>query len=118
MVDGIQRNFYKKVLRIPRNAAKRTHELLFVRDSRRGTILCDAIKHWIRVEQNAEVEPMRKDYDWQVGRLRVERWARRQREEMDTIGLEYIWQNAIETKIRSVCHIIKLRCAESEDRID
>jgi len=69
-------------------------------------------RFWIRVKQSAEVEPMRRGYDWQVGQPRVECWDRTVREELDTIGLDYIRQNAREAEIRSMCHIIKLRCAD------
>jgi hypothetical protein len=55
---------------------------------------------------------MRQGYDWQVGQPRVECWDRRLREELDAIGLDYIRQNVRETGIRSMCHIIKLRCAD------
>lgn len=57
------------------------------------------------------MERTRQGYDWQVVQPRVESWDRRLREELDTIGLDYIWQNVRETEIRSMCHIIKLRCA-------
>jgi hypothetical protein len=54
---------------------------------------------------------MRQVYDWQVVQSRVESWDRRLREELDTVGLDYIWQNVSETETRSICHFIKLRCA-------
>jgi len=57
---------------------------------------------------------MRQSYDWQVGQPRVECWDRRLREEMDNIGLDYVRQNARETEIRSMCHIMKLRCAVNQ----
>jgi hypothetical protein len=63
IVEGKQGKFCKKVLRIPRNAAKGAVEIEVARDTRRGKILCAEIEHWIRVKQSAEVEPMRQDYD-------------------------------------------------------
>jgi hypothetical protein len=112
MVEGIQDKFCKKVLRIPRNAAKGAVEIEVARDTRRGKILCAEIEHWIRVKPSAEVESTRQDYDWQVGQPRVECRDRRLREELDTIGFGYIRQNARETEIMSMCHIIRLRCAD------
>jgi hypothetical protein len=112
MLEGIQGKFSKKVLRIPRNAAKGAPEMEVARDSRRGKILCAEIECWIMVKQSAEVESMSQGYDWQVGQPRVECWDRRVRKELDTVGCDYILQNARETEIRSMCHIIKLRCPE------
>jgi len=39
MVEGIQEKFCKKVLKIPRSAAKGAVEIKVARDSRRGKIL-------------------------------------------------------------------------------
>lgn len=86
-MDGIQRKFCKKVLRIPRNAAKREAENEIGRESMRGNNLCAAIKYWISLKHSARAEPVRLCYDWQVGQLKVECWARRLSEELDTVGL-------------------------------
>ena len=49
-MDGTQGKFCKKVLRIRRNEAKREAESELVRESRRGNILCAAIKYWISLK--------------------------------------------------------------------
>jgi hypothetical protein len=95
-VDGIQGNLCKKVLRIPRNVVKEAAKSELGLDSRRGKILSAATKYWVRVMQSVDEEPVRQCYKWQVGQPRVECWARRLREELDTIRLGYKWQNARE----------------------
>jgi hypothetical protein len=79
IVDGIQGKFCKKVLRIPRNAAKREAENEFGRDSMRDNILCAAIKYWTSLKKSARAVPVRLCYDWQVGQPKVECWTGRLR---------------------------------------
>ena len=90
----IQGKFCKKMLRNSKNAAKRAAGSELGRDSRRGKILCTVIKYRVRVKQSAEEELVEHCYERQVGQLRVERWTRRLREELDTVGLGYMLRNA------------------------
>lgn len=88
-MEEMQGKFCKKVLRIPRNAARREAENEIGRDSMTGNIPYTAIKYWISLQQSARAETARLCYDWQVGQPKVECWARRLREELDTVGLVY-----------------------------
>jgi hypothetical protein len=53
LVEEIQGKFCKKVLRIPRNAARWEAENEIGRESMGGNILCAAIKYWISLKQSA-----------------------------------------------------------------
>jgi len=46
----------------------------------------------------------------------VESWARRLREELDTIGLGYLWQIARPAEIRTTCHSIMSDAQKCKDR--
>jgi hypothetical protein len=59
---------------------------------------------------------VRQCYKWQVGQPKVESWAGRLKEELDTVGLGCIWQNEGEKEMRTICHITKTRCLDSHDR--
>jgi hypothetical protein len=65
----IHRRLCKKILGILRFAANRVAELELGRDSRRGIVLCLAVKYWQRTLQMDKEELVRVCYEWQVNNL-------------------------------------------------
>jgi hypothetical protein len=68
-IDIIHRRLCKKILGVPRFAANRVAELKLGRDSRRGKVLCRAVKYWQRTLQMDMEELVRVCYEWQVNNL-------------------------------------------------
>jgi hypothetical protein len=62
-ISIIQGRFCKKILRIPRFAANGVAELELGRDSRRGKVLCVAVKYWLRILQMDRGELVRGCYE-------------------------------------------------------
>jgi hypothetical protein len=61
--DIIHGRLCKKILGIPRFSANGVAEVELGRDSRRGKVLCPAVKYWLRTLQ---MELVRVCYEWQV----------------------------------------------------
>jgi hypothetical protein len=61
----------KKILRIPRFAANGVAEVELGGDSRRGKVLCLAVKYWLRTVQTDKEELVRVCFEWQVMNLTV-----------------------------------------------
>jgi hypothetical protein len=51
-------------------------------------------------------------YEWQKRKLKSESWTRKLREELDKIGLGYIWQDPQENSVSRAYKIIKERCSD------
>jgi hypothetical protein len=90
-IDLIHGRDCKKILGIPRFAANGVAEVELGRDSRRGKVLCRAVKYWQRTLQMDKEEPVRVCCEWQVNSL--DSWARKLSEQLSKVGLAYIWQD-------------------------
>jgi hypothetical protein len=75
-IDIIHGRLCKKILRIPRFATNGVAELELGRDSRRGKVLCRAVKYWQRTLQMDKKELVRVCNDWQANNLEFGSWAR------------------------------------------
>jgi hypothetical protein len=108
--DVIQRRYCKKVLlRIPRFAVNRISKLELGRDSMRGKILCLAVKYWLLIPQMHKKEIVRGCYELQISYLKFGSWAIKLSEELDKIGLVYIWQDPQENSVSRTCTKMKER---------
>jgi hypothetical protein len=101
--DIIHGRLCKKLLGIPRFAEDGVAELELGRDSRRGKVLCFAVKYWQRILLVDKEELVRVCYEWQVNNLEFGSWAKKLSEQLSKIGLGYIWQDLREN-IVSVIH--------------
>jgi hypothetical protein len=88
--DIIHGRFCKKILGIPRFAANGIAELQLGRDSRRGKVLCRAVKNLQRTLQMDKEELVRVCYEWQVNNLEFESWARKLSKQLSKIGRIYL----------------------------
>jgi hypothetical protein len=52
------------------------------------------------------LEIVRACYEWQINNLKVDGWAKKLKEELEKIGLAYIWQSHSEINIH-ICKIIR-----------
>jgi hypothetical protein len=59
------------------------------------------------------LEIVRACCEWQINGLNVDGWAKKLKEEMEKIGLAYIWQSQSEINV-SVCKIIREICNDIE----
>jgi hypothetical protein len=73
--DIIHGRLCKKILGIPRFAANGVAEIQLARDSRRGKVLCLAVKYWLRTLQMDKEELVRVCYEWQVNNFDFDSWA-------------------------------------------
>jgi hypothetical protein len=81
-IDIIHGRLCKKILGIPRFATNGVAEVQIGRDSRRGKVLCLAVKYWLRTLQMAKEEPVRVCYEWQVNNFEFDSWARKLSEQL------------------------------------
>jgi hypothetical protein len=58
---------------------------------------------------------IRYSYEWQVNNLKFGSWAKKLREELDKIGLGYIWQYPQDNSVSRTCKIIKESCREQQN---
>jgi hypothetical protein len=89
---------------------------IFVRLTEEEVKCLPIILNRVRAKQIAEEEPVKQCYEWTVGQLMVESWARRLREELDPIWLDYLWQIARAAEIRTTCHNIMSDAQKCKDR--
>jgi hypothetical protein len=67
------------------------------RDSRRGKVLCLAVKYWLQILQMGKEELGRVCYEWQMNNLKFGSWAKKLSEEL------YIWQESQENSVSRTC---------------
>jgi hypothetical protein len=88
----VQRKYCKRVLlSTPRFAVNGVVELKLGKDSRRGKVLCLAVKFRPWIPQIDKKETVRGSYEWQINNFKFGSWAIKPSEELDNIGLGYIW---------------------------
>ncbi|KDR17814.1 hypothetical protein L798_08243 [Zootermopsis nevadensis] len=109
-VDVIHGRFCKKVLGIPRVGANGVAEVELGRDSRRSKVLGLVTKFWLRILQMDRDDLVRRCYDWQVLNLKIGGWAKGVKEELDKLGLGYIWQDPQGRSVGRTWEILKERC--------
>jgi hypothetical protein len=107
-IDNIHSRFCKVSLRMPRLAANNVAELELGRVSRRGKVLNRIAKYWLRLLGMDSSELVKMCYEWQMNNLKVDGWAKKLKEELERMGLTYIWQNQTEINV-TVCKIIRER---------
>jgi hypothetical protein len=112
-IDRIHSKFCKVILGMPRSAANNVAELELGRVSRRGKVLSRITKFWLRLLGMESSELIKLCYEWQIKNLRVDSWMKKLKEELESIGLAYIWQNQLEIN-GNVCKIVKERCNDIE----
>jgi hypothetical protein len=88
---------------LPRFAANGVAEAELGRDSRRGKVLCPAVKYWLRTLQMDKEEPARVCYEWQVNNLEFDSWASKLNEQLSKIGLGYIWHDLSVNTVSGIC---------------
>jgi hypothetical protein len=49
-------------------------------------------------------------YEWQINNLNAEVWARKLKQQLEKIGLAYIWQNQAESNANKIYKVIRERC--------
>jgi hypothetical protein len=86
-VERIHGRFCKKILRLPRCVANGMAEMEVGRHSRRGKAMWLAVQYWKRIMHMDIQDPDRHCYEWQNGDMRFESWAKRVKEELESIGL-------------------------------
>jgi hypothetical protein len=116
-IDIIHGRLCKKILGIPRYAANGFAELELGRDSRRGKVLCLAVKYWKRTLQVDKEELVRVCYEWQVNNLEFDSWTRKLSKQLSKIGLGYVCQNLRVNTGSGICKKIKERFNDIERRI-
>jgi hypothetical protein len=77
------------------------------RDSRRGKVMRTLVKYWQRILQMDRNELVRVCYDWQIGNVQYDGWAKKLEKELNKRGLGHIWQNPTENQRGRVCKEIK-----------
>jgi hypothetical protein len=59
-------------------------------------------------------DPVRRCYEWQKGNMRFESWAKKMKEELESIGLVYMWHSRQEWDTNRLRRIIRERCNNIE----
>ncbi|KDR23460.1 hypothetical protein L798_08662 [Zootermopsis nevadensis] len=85
-------------------------DLDYVYSIRRSKILGLVTKFWLRILQMDREDLVRGCYDWQVRNLKIGGWAKGLKEELDKLGLGYIWQDPQGRSVGRTCEILKERC--------
>jgi hypothetical protein len=55
-------------------------------------------------------DPVRQWYEWQKGNMRFKSWVKKMKEELESIGLAYIWHSQQEWNTSSLRRIIIESC--------
>jgi hypothetical protein len=87
-------------------------EIQLRRDSRRGRAMWLTVRHWQRIMHMDVHDPVRQCYEWQKGNMRMERWAKKMKEEVGSIGLAYIWYSQQEWDTSRLTR--RVRCNDME----
>jgi hypothetical protein len=91
--DKIHGRSCKKILRLPRCAANGVAEMELRTDSRRGKAVWLTVKYWQRIMHMGIEDPVRQCYEWKKGNMRFESWAKAIKQELESVGLAYIWHS-------------------------
>jgi hypothetical protein len=105
----VHSRFCKVSLGMPRLPANNVAELELGRVSRRGKVLNRNTKYWLRLLGMDSSEFVKMCYDWQMKNLKVDGWTKKLKEELEKMGLAYIWQNQTEINV-TICKIVRERC--------
>jgi hypothetical protein len=62
---------------------------------------------------NKVTEIVRACYECQINNLKGNSWAKKLKEELENIGLAYIWQSKFEINV-NICRLIRERCNDIE----
>jgi hypothetical protein len=98
---------------VPRYTANNVAELELWRDIRRGRVMNMIVKYWLRLLCMDSLEIVRSCYKWQINNLKVDGWENKLKEELEKIGLAYIWQSQSEINV-NICKIIRETCNDIE----
>jgi hypothetical protein len=112
--DKIHGRSCKKILGIPRFAANGVAELELGRDSRRVKVLCRAVKYWLRTLQMDKEELVRVCFEWRVNNFEFDSWASKLNEQLNKIGVGYIWHGLSVNNVSGIFKKIKERCNDIE----
>jgi hypothetical protein len=52
-----------------------------------------AVKYWQRIMHMDIQDTVRQCYEWQKGNMRFESWTKKMKEDLESIGLAYIWHS-------------------------
>jgi hypothetical protein len=63
------------------------------------------------------LEVVRPCYEWQINNLRVESWEMKLKEELEKIGLTYIWQSQAEINANKIFKIDTKRCNDRKTTV-
>jgi hypothetical protein len=84
------------------------------RDSRRVMAMWLAVQYWQRIMHVGIQDQVRQCYEWQKASMRFESWAKKMKEELESIGLAYIWHSQQEWDTSRLRRIIRGRCNDTE----
>jgi hypothetical protein len=113
-IGKIHTRFCKKVLGIPRCAANGAAEIELSRESRREKIMSLTLKYWHGILRMDCHEVVKNCYVWQRDNIKFESWSKRVKEELEKIGLAFIWQNQGESYNDAICRVVKEKCNNTE----
>jgi hypothetical protein len=89
-------------------------EMELGRDNRRGKAMWVAVQYWQRIMHMDIRGPVRQCYERQKGNMRFESWEKMMKEELESIGLAYIWHSQQEWDTSRLRRIIRERCNNIE----
>jgi hypothetical protein len=112
--DRMHGRFCKKTLGLPRCAVNGMTEMELGTDSRRGKAMWLAVKHWQQIMHMDIQDLVRQCYKCHKGNMRFKSWAKKMKEELQRIGLAYIWHSQQEWDTSRLRRIIRERCNDIE----
>jgi hypothetical protein len=92
---------------IPIFAANAVAEIELGRDSRRGKVLCLAVKYWLRTIQMDKEELGWVCFESKVNNFEFDSWASKLNEQLSKIGLGYIWHDVSVNAMSGICKKLK-----------
>jgi hypothetical protein len=84
--DAVHKRFSKKV-GLSRCAVNGMAEMELERESRRGKVIWLGVKSWQQIMHIDIQDMVRQCYEWQKCDLRFKSWAKKMKEELESIGL-------------------------------
>jgi hypothetical protein len=72
-----------------------------------GARYCLAVKYWLRTLQMDKEELVRVCYEWQVNNFEFDSWASKLNEQLNKIGLGYIWHDLSVNTVSGIFKKIK-----------
>jgi hypothetical protein len=109
-VDRIYGRFCKKILGLPKCLVNGMAEIELGRESRREKAMWLTVQYWQRIIHMDNRDPVRQCYEWQKVNMRFESWAKKMKEELESIGPAYIWHSQQEWDTSKLRRIIRGRC--------